>query len=102
MDAGVGLVRVVLEVGVEGAGLRDGEDVAVAGVFVEGVAVDGVGGLFCGEEEDRAGVGFGVVCFGCCGTSTIYSGVGQGARLIWTYGHRLWRAMPHGLSRLGS
>jgi len=78
VDARVGLVGVVLEVGVEGAGGGDGEDVAVAGVLVEGVAVDGVGGLFGGKEEDGAGVGFGVVCLGCCGTSTMHSGVGRG------------------------
>lgn len=57
VDAAVGLVLVVLDVGGEGAGGGvDGEDGAVAGVVVEGVAVDRVGGFPGGEEEDGAGV----------------------------------------------
>lgn len=45
VDARVGLVGVVLGVCGEGPGGRDGEDVAVACVVVEGVRVDVVGGL---------------------------------------------------------
>lgn len=63
VDAAVGLVLVVLNVCCQGAGgWVGGEDGAVAGVLVEGVAVDCVGGLAGGEEEDCAGV-----CFGGCG-----------------------------------
>lgn len=65
VDSGCGGVGVVLDVAIQGAGARDGEDVAVAGVLVEGVAVDGVGGFPGGEEEDCASVGLGAVCFGC-------------------------------------
>lgn len=64
MDAAVGLVGVVLERFLEGSGGGGGEDGAVAGVVVEGVAVDAVGGVFGGEEEDGAGVGDGGGCFG--------------------------------------
>lgn len=59
VDAGVGLVLVVLDVLEESAIGASGEDVAVAGVFVEGVAVDVVGGLVGGEDEDGAGVSVG-------------------------------------------
>lgn len=64
MDATAGLVGVVLERFLEGSGGGGGEDGAVAGVVVEGVAVDAVGGLFGGEEEDGAGVGGRGGCFG--------------------------------------
>lgn len=67
VDAAVGLVLVVLDVGGEGArGWVGGEDGAVAGVLVKGVAVDCVGGLAGGEEEDGAGVCFGGCGEGCC------------------------------------
>jgi hypothetical protein len=57
VDARVGLVFVVLDVLFEGARVGiGGEDGAVAGVVVEGVAVDGVWGFLGGEEEDGAGV----------------------------------------------
>lgn len=57
MNARVGLVLVVLDVVHQGAGRSvGGEDGAVAGVFVKGIAVDCVGGLLGGEEEDGAGV----------------------------------------------
>jgi len=59
VNTGLGGVRVVLDVGGEGAGGCDGEDVTVPGVVVEGVSVDGIGGLFGGEDEDGAGVGLG-------------------------------------------
>jgi hypothetical protein len=66
VDATVWLVLVVLDVGSEGAGGRvGGEDGAVAGVFVKGVAVDCEGGLARGEEEDGAGVCFGGSGKGC-------------------------------------
>lgn len=80
VDAGVGLVLVVLDVAHQGAGRSvGGKDGAVTGVFVKGVAVDCVGGLFGGEEEDGARVCFGggglscdedvgleVIEFDCC------------------------------------
>jgi hypothetical protein len=60
VDARVGLVLVVLDVVHQGGGRGvGGENGAVAGVFVKGVAVDCVGGLFGGEEEYGAGVCFG-------------------------------------------
>lgn len=60
VDARVGLVLEVLDVARQGAGRGvGGKDGAVAGVAVEGVAVDCVGGLLGGEEEDGAGVCFG-------------------------------------------
>ena len=59
MNAGVCLVGVMLGRGLKRAGWRWGEDSAVTGVGVEGVAVDAIGGLFGGEEEDGA-------CVGCC------------------------------------
>jgi len=59
VDARVGLVLVVLDVGLELARLGDGEDVAEAGVLVEGVGIDGVGRLLGREQEDGAGVGLG-------------------------------------------
>lgn len=59
VDTGVGLVLVVLDVLDESAIGTCREDVAVAGIFVEGVAVDVVGGLVGGEDEDGAGVGVG-------------------------------------------
>jgi hypothetical protein len=64
VDAGVGLVGVVLDVASEGASGGDGEDVAEAGMLVEGVGIDGVGGLFGCEEEDGARVGVGAACLG--------------------------------------
>lgn len=57
VDSRVVLVGVVLHVGLEGAGGGGGgEDGTVAGVGVEGVAVDTVGGLIGGEEEYGPGV----------------------------------------------
>lgn len=65
VDAGIGLVLVVLHVGRQSAGSRvDGEDGAVAGMVVEGVAVDGVGRLLRGEEEDGTGVCVGRLSLG--------------------------------------
>lgn len=61
MDTSVGLVGVVLDVGGKFSSVGDGEDIAEAGVFVEGVGVDRVRGLLGGEEEDSSGVGVGVV-----------------------------------------
>ena len=65
VDPGVGLVLVVLCVGFEGAGGGDGEDGAVAGVVVEGVAVHGVRCLSGGKQEDGACVGIGRCGLGC-------------------------------------
>lgn len=62
MDAGVGGVGVVLHIGVQGAVFWSyGEDIAVAGVVVEGVSVDVVRGLLGGEVEDGSSVGLGVL-----------------------------------------
>lgn len=68
VDARVGLVLVVLDVLGQGAARRGGENGTVAGVLVEGVAVDGIRWLLGGQEEDGAGVGFcrcGLGCEGC-------------------------------------
>lgn len=65
VDGGLVAVFVVLNVLDEVPGGVDGEDVAVAGVVVEGVAVDGVRGLLGWEEEDGAGLCRGIVGFGC-------------------------------------
>lgn len=65
MHAGVWVVGVVLDVGGDGAGGGGGEDVAVARVGVEGVAVDVVGWFLGGEDEDCAGVGVGSLGGGC-------------------------------------
>ena len=101
MDAGVGLVGVVLDVGVEGARGGDGEDVAVAGMFVEGVGVDGVGGLFGWEEEDGACVGVGAVGLGCLGLLVaLFAGPRSWRGMA--YGPRPWDVKPHGQFRLGS
>lgn len=54
VDCGGGGVGVVLDIGGERAGGGDGEDVPGVGVLVEGVAVDGVGGLRGCEDEDGA------------------------------------------------
>ena len=59
MDASVGLVGIVLGIGLQGAGCADREDVAEAGMLVEGVAIHGVRWLLGGEEEDGTGVGRG-------------------------------------------
>lgn len=61
VDAGVFLVGVVLDIVLEGTRVGDIEDVTVAGVLVEGIAVDVVRGLLGGQEEDGAGVGVCVV-----------------------------------------
>jgi hypothetical protein len=50
-----------LDVGLELARVGDGEDVAVAGVVVEGVGIDGIRWLLGREEEDGARVGLGTV-----------------------------------------
>lgn len=60
VNAGVGLVLVVLNIGSQCAGSWvGGEDGAVACVLVEGVAVDAIRRLLGGEEEDGASI--------CCG-----------------------------------
>jgi hypothetical protein len=64
MNGGLRTVLVVLDVLGQGARGRSGEDVAEARVLVEGVAVDAVGGLLGGEDEDGARARVGVVCFG--------------------------------------
>lgn len=57
VDTGVGLVLVVLNVDIEGAVGLNGENVSVSSVLIEGVAVDVVGRLVGGEDEDGTGVG---------------------------------------------
>jgi hypothetical protein len=64
VNCGLVAVLVVLDVLDEMARVVDGEEIAVAGVVVEGVAVYGVRGLLGREEEDCAGLGRGVVGFG--------------------------------------
>jgi len=63
--ARVGRVLIVLDVAVEGARRGDGEDVAVTGKVVEGVAIDAVRGFLRGQDEDGTcvGVGSGGVCW---------------------------------------
>ena len=56
VDTGVWEIGIVLDVFGEGAGWGDGEDVAVGGVVVEGITVDGVGRKASWEEEDCARV----------------------------------------------
>ena len=62
MHARFGTVLVVLHVGLQATILVDGEDIAIAGVIVEGVSVDVVGGLFGGKDKYGSGVG---VFFAC-------------------------------------
>lgn len=64
VDAGVRVILVVLDVPVEPAVGVDGEDVAVAGVVVEGVSVDVVRGLLSGEHEDGSCIGISVGSLG--------------------------------------
>jgi len=71
MDAGVGEVGVVLDVLIELSRLRDGEDVAVAGVVVEGVGVNTVGRLLGSEEEDGTSVGVGAAGLGWRGAKLV-------------------------------
>lgn len=61
VDTGVFHIFVVLHILGQTAVVPYGEDVAVAGVFVEWVAVDIVRRLFGGEHEDGSSVG---VCIG--------------------------------------
>lgn len=62
VDGRGGRVGKVLHVAVQSARGGHGEDVAVAGVRVERGAVDCVGRLSCGEDEDGAGFGGGGGC----------------------------------------
>lgn len=59
VDAARLLVGVVLDILVQAAGGGHGEDVAVAGVVVEGGPIHVVRGLLCRQHEDGAGVGVG-------------------------------------------
>ena len=65
MDARAWVVLVILDVlGKAATGVHT-EDVAVAGVLVEGVAVHGVWRLLGRQQEDGAGVGRRGVCLSC-------------------------------------
>jgi hypothetical protein len=64
VDGGLVTVLKVLDVFFDVTGGVDREDVAVAGVVVEGVAVDSVRGLLCGQEKYGTGFGIGVIRFG--------------------------------------
>lgn len=61
VNGGLGAIFVVLDVLVQSTFRVHGEDVAISGVVVEGVAVDVVRGLLGGKEEDGAGLCVGVV-----------------------------------------
>jgi hypothetical protein len=66
MDAGIRLVRVVLDIFLESlCGRVGGEDSAVASVVVERVAVDGIRRLVRCEKEDGTGVCGGKRSIGC-------------------------------------
>lgn len=60
VDARLGVIFVVLHILIKLAVLCDREDVTVTSVVVEWIAVDVVGGLVGGQNEDGAGVGVGV------------------------------------------
>lgn len=65
MHRGRLIERRVLDVLLQPAGRVDAVHVDEARVVVEGVAVDAVGRLLRGEDEDGARLGVGVVCAGC-------------------------------------
>jgi hypothetical protein len=64
MDGGLVTVLKVLDVFFDVTRGVDREDVAVASVVVEGIAINCVRGLLCGQEEYGAGFGIGVIRFG--------------------------------------
>jgi hypothetical protein len=57
VNTGLGVIFVVLYIAIQSSVGLDGKHVTVAGVVVEGVAIDIVGGLVGGEDEDGTGVG---------------------------------------------
>ena len=57
VNTGLGVIFVVLYIAIQSSVGLDGKHVTIAGVVVEGVAVDIVGGLVGGEDEDGTGVG---------------------------------------------
>lgn len=65
VDGRGGRVVVVLDVFFQDAGAVDAEDVAMAGLVVERVAVDMVRRSLSGEQEYGTGFGVGGRCFGC-------------------------------------
>lgn len=64
MNGGLFAILVVLNILLDMAGWVDGEDVSVASIIIEWVAVDCIGRFLCGKEEDGASFGVGIVCFG--------------------------------------
>jgi hypothetical protein len=71
VDSGLLAVFKVLDVLFNVTGCVDREDVPVPGVIVKGVAVYGVRWFLSRKEEDGAGLGVGVVCFGCRSVSAM-------------------------------
>jgi hypothetical protein len=65
VDCSLVAVLKILDVFLEVAGGVDGEYVTVTGIVVEGVAVYCVWGLLRRKEEDGAGLGVRIICFGC-------------------------------------
>lgn len=59
MNTCVRLVRIVLYVLIQSPRGRHGENGTVTRMRVERVAINRVRGLFCGEQEDSAGIGRG-------------------------------------------
>jgi hypothetical protein len=57
VNTGLGVIFVVLYIAIQSSVGLDGKHVTVAGVVVEGVAVDIIGGLVGSEDEDGTGVG---------------------------------------------
>ena len=65
MDGCLFTVLEVLDVFLDVARGVHGEDIPVAGIVVKGIAVHVVRGLLAGKEKYGAGLGVGVVRFGC-------------------------------------
>jgi hypothetical protein len=65
VDCSLVAVLVILNVLFHATRGVDGEDVAVAGMIVERVAIHGIRRRLCRKEEDGARLGVCVVCSGC-------------------------------------
>ncbi len=66
VDARVGLVRVILDIGLKRARSGDREDISKASVVVERIGIDSVRRLLGGQEEDRARISLGAIGLCCC------------------------------------